>query len=226
MATISHPVSFALVKGLRGRTDFYFQRGKQIARTWPRKSNLVGTPAQKVQRRNFAAIECTLKSQNAQQRRAWQAWPPGDGQGWVDFVHRVWMPLAADGSLCNVPDFTRVRVIPRFPWPNSTLRVDWQPVPGTEFPALDVIRTSATPTRPLWPWHVLDFKIQRGGFRQPRWAPSNTGYVRSAPNYVNQEAGFAWYFIPSDWLCCSFSFVPSASPLDTGLVCACQFASP
>ena len=226
MSVIPHPVSMATVKGLAGTVDFYFQRGRQIARSWPRKSNLIPTPAQKIQRDNFAAIENWLKSQSRQQRSQWQAWQPPVGQTWVDYVHRVQMSNAAYGTLVNVNDFLRYRVILRFPWPNNTLRVDWDHNRYPSPPLLAVIRTRTTPDEPRWRWQVFDNKIQRGRFTQPRWGPRIGPYFRSLPNYRNFKVGFAWYFIPAIWTEVSFAFINPVQADDLSLQSACAYASP
>ena len=224
MASIPYPVSMALVKGVRRRLDFYFQRGRQVVRTWPKKSNLIPTPAQKRQRDNFRAIECCLKSQGPQQRKAWQAWNPPVGQGWVDFVHRVWMPPAFDGSLFVAPDFDKA-YIRRSGHPLlQGLVLEWNPVRFPNVPNFDAVISLSPKPFTRWKWSVYDHKIQRGKLIQPRWGPAIPDASRWNSFGHFPELGIKLFRIPLDWNDICFSIIPISSPDILPLLCACQRA--
>ncbi len=211
------------VKRYRGVLDFYFQRGQQIVRSWPKKSNLVPTPAQKVQRDNFRAIECCLKAQGPQQRAAWQRWRPYFGQNWVDYVHRVWMGPASRGHLWTFPDIL-LATVGSTPGGNRFLDVFWEPVPGAFIPLFDVIFTDAHGKDSLWGWHVYDYKIQRGRFRQPRWAPSIPEPRRMSASYFSPWIGWARFYLFSACDGVIFSFVDNREDENDGLLVAAQYA--
>jgi hypothetical protein len=226
MAQIPYPVSMAMVKGVKRHLDFYFQRGKQVVRTWPKKSNLIPTPGQLIQRNNFRAIECCLKSQGPMMRAAWQAWNPPVGQTWVDFVHRVWMQPAFRGTLLCVQDFFEIRVRPRsFPGP-ATLYAAWDPAAFPDAPKLDIIWTIATDDKPKWKWIIFDYKIQRGKLIQPRWAPSITPLQRSAPTTWDVARGHGVWPLERRVSKISFSFVNHADDNPQSLLSACIHATP
>lgn len=223
MAVIKHPITMTTVKRYRGTLDFYFQRGQQIVRSWPKKSNLVPTPAQKIQRDNFRAIECCLKAQGPQQRAAWKAWRPSTGQNWVDYVHRVWMGPAHRGTLFTVPDFTDqyVRFHNVHGW---TLHLRFADTGGIPVPSFDVLVQAAESATEKWGWHVYDYKIQRGRFRQPRWAPSNSKAVRVSPVFFPSMGGIALYPLPFVARSVVFAVLASADSDPLALLTACQFA--
>lgn len=223
MAVIEHPITMTTVKRYRGVLDFYFQNGQQIVRSWPKKSNLVPTPAQKVQRDNFRAIECCLKAQGPGQRAAWQEWRPHTGQNWVDYVHRVWMGVASRGHLFTVPDF-RFAFTTRVPGSGYHLVIAFTVPPGPPVPSFDCLVEPAPSSNSKWGWHVYDYKIQRGRFRQPRWAPSTGRAVRVAPYFFDPENGLARYLLPGNWRVVRFSVLASADSDDLALLSACRIA--
>lgn len=214
-------MSMAVVKALRGRLDFYFQRGRQIVRAWPAKSNLHPTPGQKIQRDNFRAIECCLKRQGPQQRAAWQAWPPGVGQSWVDYVHRVWMPAAANQTLFACPDL--LATIQEGLGPESRyLLLTWQLDDPNQPRPFDVMLSTPAPVSRRWTWTVQDYKIQRGRFRQPRWTPATTGARRVPPTIFNPETGHAIFPLPDGTESACFAVLASDEPDTRALLSACQ----
>ena len=223
MAVIKHPITMTTVKRYRGTLDFYFQRGQQIVRSWPKKSNLVPTPAQKIQRDNFRAIECCLKAQGPRQRAAWKAWRPRTGQNWVDYVHRVWMGPAHRGTLFTVPDFTECWVRIR-PWGAWELHIIFDPMPENPCPQFDALVEPLPPGGEKWSWHVYDYKIQRGRFRQPRWAPSVGQAVRLVANYWHPEFGLARYPLPAPWRGVRFAVLARADSDPLALLSPCWIA--
>lgn len=223
MAVIEHPITMTTVKRYRGVLDFYFQNGQQIVRSWPKKSNLVPTPAQKVQRDNFRAIECCLKAQGPQQRAAWKVWRPRTGQNWVDYVHRVWMKPAADGALFTMWDwsdwFVNTMIGPR-----NRLRIEWDPLRYPDTFPFDIIFSWPPSGSARWGWHVFDYKIQRGRFRQPRWAPTIPNLGRQTPNEFDAAAGFIEFWFPRGVYGVLFAAIPSACTDNESLVTACHYA--
>lgn len=223
MAVINYPMSMAVVKGLRHTADFYFQRGRQVARWWPKKSNLVPTPKQKIQRDNFRAIECTLKSQGQQQRTAWQDWQPYNGQTWVDYLHRVWIGPAFRGTLFTMWDWSDWHVRENIGDFNR-LRIFWDPEKYPDTHPFDVFASPLRSDGRKWPWGVYDYKIQRGRYRQARWTPKIDGGIRLHPSNFSQGAGNIGFDVPKNWLGCLFAALPSSEPDDKSLVTACHIA--
>lgn len=223
MAVIKYPVNMALVKGLRHTADFYYQRGRQVVRVWPKKSNLVPTPGQLVQRNNFRAIECTLKSQGPQQRAAWQSWQPYNGQTWVDFLHRVWMQPAHLGKLFTMWDWSDWHVRQYISGP-PRLNIFWNPSLYPYAFQFDVIASPVAGTASKWTWEVFDYKIQRGRLRQPRWQPRVPDAIRFSPSHFSAESGFIGYDMPREWRAVCFAAVHSENPDNKALLTACHFA--
>lgn len=214
----------AFVKGLRRQLDFYYYKGKQVVRSWPKKSNLIPTPAQKIQRDNFRAIECCLKSQGSMMRRHWQLWSPPVGQTWVDYVHRVWMAPAFQGLLLVVPDFIDLHVqrrqLPQF----STLEGGWDVELFPNPAPLDIVWTPATPQRKKWKWQVFDHKVQRGKLVQPRWAPVISPWRRAAPVMWDVQSGRASWRLVSGIDQIAFAFWNHEDPSETAQLSACIYS--
>lgn len=226
MAVVKHPITMTTVKRYRGTLDFYFQRGQQIVRSWPKKSNLVPTPAQKVQRDNFRAIECCLKAQGPQQRAAWKAWRPSTGQNWVDFVHRVWMKPAADGTLFTMPDFTRYWMLNTGPGQGRGLFIEWDASRWTDPRRFDIVCSPCPAVPAKWGWSVKDYKIQRGRFRQPRWTPRFGEFVVLNSFGWRPETGRVHFRTPSAWPRILFACIPAGDPDPEHLITACMIAEP
>ncbi len=195
-------------------------------RSWPKKSNLVPTPAQQVQRDNFRAIECCLKAQGPGQRAAWQRWRPRTGQNWVDYVHRVWMKPASDGSLFTVPDFSDYFVRSTGPGQGRGLVIRWDPSKWADPRRFDIVCTPAVKGSALWPWTVFDYKIQRGRFRQPRWCPSFSEFVILNSFGWNPPSGEVLFRTPSAWPRLLFAVLPFMSSTPEALLTACMLAEP
>ena len=226
MAVIRYPMSMAVVKGLRRTADFYFQRGRQVVRYWPKKSNLVPTPKQKIQRDNFRAIECALQAQGPQQRKAWQDWQPYTGQTWVDFLHRVWMKPAFEGTLFTLPDFTDYFYKAYGPGQGRGLVIRWNASRWSDPRPFYVVCTPARDDGGLWPWQVFDYKLQRGRYRQARWCPS-LGEYSIFPNFGwHPETGEVIFHTPSSWPSLLFACLPYLADDPTPLLSPCMRALP
>lgn len=215
----------AMVKGARRQIDFYFQRGRQVARNWPKKSNLIPTPAQKIQRDNFRYIETTLKSQGEQQRRAWQLWTPPNSQSWVDFVHRIWMAPAHLGTLFTVQDWQLWKVVETDQPPARALRIVWDASAYPNPRPFRVVASEAEPDREKWRWRVFDYKVQRGQLQFPRWAPA-LGVSSVIPAAVwDPLAGYADFPLPAPWSRVNFAAVPVDDGNPAAILTACHFAT-
>ena len=223
MAVIKYPMSMAVVKGLRHTADFYFQRGRQIARWWPKKSNLVPTPKQKIQRDNFRAIECALKSQGPQQRAAWQDWQPHTGQTWVDYLHRIWMGPAFRSTLFTMWDWSDWHLRENIGIYNR-LRIFWDAEKYPDAFPFSVIAAPLHDGSSKWPWSVYDYKLQRGRYRQARWQPSIIDGVRLFPSNFSAAAGNIGFNTPKNWRGCNFAALHISDPDEKALLTACHFA--
>lgn len=224
MAVVPYPLSHVLVKGLRHQIDFYFQRGVQVVRTWPKKSNLIPTPAQAVQRQCFRAIEACIGQQGPQMRAFWQSWQPPVGQVWRDYLHRIWNPPAAAGLLIVVPDFIDIHVqrrqVPQF----STLEIGWDPDVYPNLAPLDIIWTPATNSRKKWKWFVVDHKRQRGKLIVPRWGPVIAPMRRESPKMWETATGRAYYRLTAGVDAVAFAFLNPENPSTEAQMSACIFA--
>ena len=183
-----------VVKGLRGKVDFYFQRGRQVCRSWPRKSNLVPTVNQKPQRDAFRLISYCQKNMGPLTRLQWRAWQPHRGQTWCDFVHRVWLGPALAGVLVPMWDFTAMTIFIT-PTRELELRLSWNPSIYPSVPEFDVFHEDTVDDFGLWDWTIFDYKIQRGRFRQPRWQPLYGSAVRTSAHFFDPLSGAAHFKI-------------------------------
>lgn len=213
----------AQVRRLKGKADFYFQHGKQIVRSWPKKSNLVPTPRQKIQRNLFRLVEQTMSQLGPYQRKAFQSWQPGRGQTWRDFLHRVWLGPAQRNTLFAVPDFTYA-VTWRNLMRNLYVIVRWDASAHPNARPWRIVATNAAGGVRPWPWTVLDYKIQRGQFRQPRWTPSIPEPFYSSPLVFNPTTGEARFIVPRFWKDAYFACLPANDPDNAALLTACIFA--
>lgn len=221
MAKILHPVSHDLVKGMRGKLDFYFQRGVQVVRTWPKKSNLIPTAQQAPIRAAFRLIGQTQKQQGPQQRKAWQAWHPPKGQTWCDYVHRVWIPPAMDGTLFCVPDFTTIKYVPGHTPNTARLLLAWprnNQIPADGF---RIVWSENPPPHNRWRWRIIDYKIQRGQFRQPRWTPVIPGGKTASPHLFSHDTCEAIFDLHTNAPAIAFAVIPTTPKHRRCLLTAC-----
>ena len=86
MAICEQPLTEAMILGLRGQVDFYYWKGKVIARRWPRKRTSPPHPKEKEGQDFFGRVNHQIKQMSAPNRDQWRAWVEGSTIVWTDAI--------------------------------------------------------------------------------------------------------------------------------------------
>ena len=113
-------------------------------------------------------------------------------------------------------------------WGNAddqhAFRIFWDPEKYPNTVPFDVIATLHDGPADKWPWEILDWKIQRGRFRQPRWQPQNTGSVRLRPWRFSQGIGYIIFQVPKSVQTVVFAAIGAGEPNYKNIFTACHVA--
>jgi hypothetical protein len=90
VAIVSH-ISRELVRGFAGCVDFYYWRGKAIARKWPQHSRIPATVAQAAAREVFKLSRKNLKFFSPEVREAWKLLYWGKNENWLDYYTAMYI---------------------------------------------------------------------------------------------------------------------------------------
>jgi hypothetical protein len=195
-----------------GKVDFYYWKGKPVARRWPKKPTGPPTAAVAQARAIFAETNRQIGTITKPEKRLWRAFVTAKNTAWFDHVKRDWYALIKNGDFQRIPYFQTLTYSPVIPAPNASLFVTFQPDPSILHPTPSV-RYVTGDTPDLYPrWYHSHTRNERGRRFVPIYYPSVAGWKQANFSSWTPNLGFARWTIPerAPWL--AFYLTPRDPP--------------
>lgn len=120
---LGSPINLDMVNTFRGVVDFYYWRGVPIARSWPRKPNQPGTPAQQVAWSAFRNMFAWKKSNPYGWNQRWNEMFFPATMSAEDARRKYGLRLAYADALWRPPDITKVETFSNTPAGKTTVEI-------------------------------------------------------------------------------------------------------
>lgn len=219
MAIINQPLTEGQILGFKGTVDFYYFRGKVVAREWPRRRKIPPKPAEAANQTFFGRVQTKIKNMSEPNRDEWRKFVRGTNIVWTDAIRFFNLSDNPARTLC--PNLYLKTAAFRYDLSEDryfmffSFVIDGPPVE----PGMNVIyQTSNTPFQNVV-WQAVGQKRRRRAILSEQFRPQFTGFLKSKPLEMNPFTNR--YYLEQtvdttfEWI--RFAVVPADRPIPSRL---------
>ncbi len=179
MAIIEGLLTEAQILGFRGVIDFYYHRGRIVAREWPKKRTLPPRTDELIGQTFFGAVNTSLKDMSEPNREEWRKFVVGRNIAWPDAVRKFRMLTNPNKVLWPhfYIDHIDYRQTGDIRWADIWFRKDanyFEPTVPLNCRFLD----GFTPVQPVT-WQAVGYKRRRRAIMDQVIRPQFTGWEKN-----------------------------------------------
>lgn len=195
MAIVETPLTEAQILGFKGTVDFYYFRGKVVARQWPEKRKIPPTANEAANQTFFGEVQSKIHRMSEPNRQQWRDFVNGTNIIWTDAIRFFNLSENPDKELLPNYYFSRIEAkhYASFGWWLISVYFT-RDDDASDYGSSIIANLSNTPFKPIV-WQAVGEKRRRRAILSKMYRPQFTGFVFSAdiggaPNINELRARF------------------------------------
>lgn len=196
MAIVQQILTEGQILGFKGQVDFYYHRGRVIARAWPTKRTIPPRPKEAAQQSFFGRVNSMIKEIDEPTRQEWRNFVKGRNIAWPDMIRKAALIDNPEREL--LPPVRIVRKFARKMFGSGGM-ITWY-IEGCKpltdnLPLTMLINYSEEPIAPI-KWQAVKYNVRRRAIMDQVIRPTMGPYMLQSPTY--------WYGVYNQLACSMF----------------------
>lgn len=199
MAIIHQLLTEAQILGMKGEVDFYYQRGRTVCRSWPKKRTVPPTAAELANQSFFGRVQNKIKRMSEPNRGQWRDFVRGTNIVWTDAIRFFNLSDNPDRELLPNFYFDSINAthFADMGWWLMTVKFKRDDI-ESDYGSCIIANLSNEPFNEVV-WQSVGRKRRRRAILSDMFRPQFSGYIYPVDIHVSPEPDEAWAQFFTTW---------------------------